>query len=387
MMNRKEQTLCDKERCTGCGACMNICPNGAISMKKDLYGFEHPFVDRVKCDNCLLCVKTCPEQNPPSFSAPIKVYAAYAMQDSIRRTSTSGGIARILSEYVMQSNGEVYAHSFSENFDLMCRKIASEKDLDRCAGSKYVQSSIVGSLKNLREDLAAGKKVLFIGTPCQVAAIENLVANYRNNLITVSFICGGVPSISFFKDYISNLKIYDDIEDIRFRNNNEYGLYGINNSEIVFYKERWKCEYLIGFDEHIIQRESCFRCQYAKTERIGDITIGDFWGIDSINNSARDISIGVSLCMITSEKGYGIIKELHENDLIWLEEHSLDQAIKCNPRLLSALERKNEVDLFRKLYISKGFVNTINKLYGNKYRIRRLKRLIKKYFNRVICHE
>ena len=370
--------LCASSKCTGCFACLNMCPKGAISVVSDKLGFLHPKISEAFCMKCGRCERTCPEKTPVNTHETDNVCAVYSTDKTIRESSTSGGLAQVLSRYALRKGWIVFSHAFSDDYSLTCRRITSEDQLERVNGTKYVQSYVGDAIKSIIEDLNKQREVLFIGTPCQVAGVENATKNNNRNLLTVSFVCGGVPSNQFFKDYISRLKI-EGAQDIHFRKNNQYGLYAIINGKTVQIEERWKSCYFIGFDEHIIQRDSCYSCRYASKERVGDITIGDFWGIENTDSHIDSIENGVSLCIPTTEKGKRVIENCHKEELLYMEPHTFDDAAKMNPRLLSPVYRKNQVDIFRKLYTKYGFGKAITKLYGKKYAIMRIKR----YFKRI----
>lgn len=369
--------LCESTKCTGCCACRNVCPRSAIEMKMDEFGFYHPSVDDALCIQCGLCEKACPELHPVEKRSAETVYAIYATNERVRASSTSGGLAQVLCGAALEMGWVVYSHAFTDQFELKCHRITSENQLKKANGTKYVQSFIGDAIKQLRKDLKEGKHVVFVGTPCQVAGVENAVKPLSANLLTVSFVCGGVPSNKFFLEHISNQRL-DELDNFHFRDNNQYGLYGFSGEQLALYEERWTSEYFIGFDEHVTQRKCCYSCRYASPNRVGDITIGDFWGIEATNTSIDCLEKGVSLCLITTQKGRQMIELCKKSDLIYMEEHVFAEATQKNPRLLSPVAWNEQAEKFRTQYLRVGFDKAIKKMYGPKYAVMRLKRMVKK---------
>lgn len=372
--------LCEKQYCTGCSACYNVCSVSAIKMKKDVYGFLYPEIDKQICVECGQCSKVCPILNSPKTAKNEVVYAACVEDEKLRLESTSGGVATLFAFQILKEGGIVYGAVFNEELVLEHRAIKQARKLTGFKGTKYVQSDVSESFKEIKEFLILGKKVLFVGAPCQVAGLINYLKSDFKNLVTVSFVCGGVPSIQFLHDEINNIYSDNDITNVHFRKNSEYGMRLEAKGKIVLSQKRWHSNFFRGFDEHIIQRESCYNCQYATKDRIGDITIGDFWGL---NNSTKfcieEKDKGVSLVIPSTEKGMRFFKQCN---CLYIEEHTLDEACKENPRLLSPVIKNDKVEKFRQAYLLNGFKSAVNKEVGTKYRIYIFKSYLKK--NKVL---
>lgn len=168
--------ICEREKCTGCFACYNVCPKGAINMVEDIYGYIYPIIDKNKCINCNLCKKVCPSLNKVVKTKPLKCYAVVAKDKKILSKSTSGGIATVLAKKIISENGVVYGAAYiDEKCTVAHIRIESVKDLTKLQGSKYVHSYILGTYKNVKEDLNKSRKVLFIGTPCQIAGLKSFL--------------------------------------------------------------------------------------------------------------------------------------------------------------------------------------------------------------------
>jgi len=368
--------ICDKNNCTGCSACYNVCCTKAITMQEDKYGFWYPHIDSKKCRNCGLCKKVCPSLNKPKAKIPIKIFASYAKDEKIHRSSTSGGVATIFAQKAILLKGVAYGAAFTDN--LILKHILVD-DLDKLLliqGTKYVQSKIENTYKEIKKLLTEKPIIVFIGTPCQISGLLNYLGENPDNLITINFVCGGVPSQKFLFDELHAIyPKFKDITNVKFRTNTIYGMWIKNNEKTIKYQERWKSSYFRGFDERLILRDSCYNCQYASHERVGDITIGDFWGLNS-GELLLNKDVGISLIMATTQKGLDYIDLC--KDLIVLEEHKFEEAIKENPRLNSSVLYSQSVDKFRRAYERKGFTSAVNSVVGIKYRIYLVKSVFKK---------
>lgn len=338
------EEICDKDVCMGCWACCNICSKNAISMIEDKFGFLHPQINHNLCIDCGACRTVCPNNTLPIFHIEMSTYAAVSKNDDIYKKSTSGGVATTLSTFIIEKGGVVYGAAFDNAFNLLHSRIDSVKELHKIQGTKYVQSSIGYSYKQIKNDLKS-KTVLFIGTPCQVAGLLNYIPNsLHKNLFTVSFICGGVPSNKFLKQ---NLNSYlKDAKNIKFRNGCDYGFWIEYTNNKIIHLQRFYNQYFRAFDNKISLRSSCYGCKFSRRERIGDITIGDFWGLSSGNLLDREKSgLGVSIILCSSEKGVSLIKNSSPNFII--EKHDISETFKFNPRLLSPVTKNDYVKKFR----------------------------------------
>ena len=369
------EKICEEEICTGCFSCFNVCPMVAITMREDDFGFMHPVINHHKCIDCGLCTKVCPMLNKPYGREALITYAAISKNEDIYQNSTSGGVATTLSQYVISKGGIVYGAAFDKSFNLVHSCIDNVNKLSALQGSKYVQSNIGYAFKHIKNDLLQ-RKVMFIGTPCQVAGLLNYIPNkLQENLITISFICGGVPSIKFLKQNLGNL--LDEAESLKFRNGVEYGFW-IKNTVDTIYIERYYNNYFRAFDNKISLRLACYNCQFACIKRVGDITIGDFWGIKEgrILNYMKD---GISIVICSTNKGEKIMEATQSN--FYLEKHNLNETLSMNPRLITPPNFSNRVRDFRKIYLkTKDFDKSVNSILWAKYEIYDIKKALKKIF-------
>lgn len=368
--------LCEKENCTGCFACYNICPKNAICMKEDEYGYIYPEIDKEKCINCHLCEKSCPALNSVEKSNSQKCYAAFSRDSKIRNNSSSGGIATVFSKKVLKSGGVVYGASFGKSCEVEHIRVADIKDLYKLQGSKYVHSYINETFKNVRADLNNGKQVLFIGTPCQIAGLKGFLNKKYDNLLLVDIICHGVPSQKYLKDEISSICDDLNVESIRFRNNNSYQISVIKDGKVISNTPIEKSPYLDAFIRTINLRENCYSCKYANKNRISDITIGDFWGLNIDSKFYKEKEEGVSVVIVSTDKGKDFLEECRDD--IELEERSYEEAIKGNSQLQAPARLTKKQLRFKKYYIKYG----LKKAYKKTTKYIRAKQKIKNIVKR-----
>lgn len=328
---KQEIILCSAKECTGCFSCEGTCPVHAISHTTDNEGFFYPTIDLNNCIGCHSCENHCPVLNPVEKYPLGKVYAGWSLSDDIRQKSSSGGIFTELASHFLSEGGVVVGAELDENGMVSHRAIYDKKELSRLRGSKYVQSDIRNELyQEIKEAIKANKKVLFTGTPCQVSAVKILFKDTAL-LYTVDIICHGVPSPALFKQFfIAVNEKYNGIERLNFRLLEKWGE-GINID-----KRKGRCienivlsgddtYYLEAFNKGLLNRACCYSCRYASTERVGDITLGDFWGIGSLKDFVYDTQKGCSIIIVNSDKGGQIIKDVKHN--LYLEEREIEETI------------------------------------------------------------
>ncbi|MDO5558704.1 MAG: Coenzyme F420 hydrogenase/dehydrogenase, beta subunit C-terminal domain [Oscillospiraceae bacterium] len=355
--------ICEKEKCTGCMSCVNICPRGCISMVSDNRNILHPSVDTDKCVNCQKCVGVCPANKPTEEIAnePLEAYAACEKDLSSRKTSSSGGIAASFYRKVQSMGGICYGAAFDSDLKLTVHSACNEEQISEFKGSKYTQAYIGGAYKEIRKNLQDCKQVIFIGTPCQVAGLKTFLGNNENDkLITVDLICHGVPSQHYLREHCDHIaktkKINkDDISKITFRGENDWflSLYD-KNSKLLYSCNRFEDTYFLGFLRGLFYRESCYSCKYACSKRVSDITIGDFWGLGESQVFDRaDRGKGVSAVLVNSEKG----KEFFSSvcDVLRYEQREVSEAVAGNAQLKHPAPRNEKYDQFYQSYETQGF--------------------------------
>ena len=348
-----EKYITDKYKCTGCMACLNICPNDAIEIIKSKDGFEYTKINKEKCIGCNLCKKVCPSNKyyKNEYNAP-EYYAAFNLEEKDRIKSSSGGMVSLIAKTTLKKKGVVYGVALEEKQAKNIR-IDNEKELYKIMGSKYVQSEIGHTLKNVKQDLDDQKQVLFTGTPCQIEGLRSYLNKDYNNLTCVSIICHGVPSPEIFKKYIEEKekKNSSKLKKINFRNKQ----LGWHNYNIEYEYDNGKKEvvpaskdiYMSGYLKDYFLRECCYNCQMKYGEKsTADIIIGDFWGIESTLPEIDDDK-GVSAIVINSAKGKDIFEELKAN--IKYEKVSLEDISNGNPMLVTSTRYTKNKDNFFKL--------------------------------------
>lgn len=324
----------DKKECYGCTACKHACPANCISMNPDEKGFYYPESDSAACNNCGVCVKICPfnkDGKKTSVHAP-SVYAVKHKDDKIRATSSSGGAFSAISDCILLNGGVVYGASFDADLKVCHVRCETPSERDSLKGSKYVQSFLGDVFLSVKNDLSRGIKVLFSGTPCQVAGLYAYMGRGNENLFTCDFVCHGVPSPKLFADHVKALakNSKSAITGIEFRNKiNGWGkfvfaiAYGAEKKISPFSED----PYCYIFLNNLSLRPACHNCQYATVGRESDITIGDFWGIEKSNPTFCD-SKGVSLVLLNTQAGRDLFSKIGGD--LYSEESSVMAAMQHN---------------------------------------------------------
>lgn len=368
--------ICPQEACTGCAACFNICSHQAISMKEGANGHLFPNIDDSKCVNCRLCVKTCPNNHTLEFHMPKAAYVATAMDSEEALTSTSAGIASVLARHIIEIGGVVYGSCGWDCKHIHHIRVASLSDVDKLKGSKYVQSAIENTFIFVKNDLDKGTKVLFIGTPCQVAGLYAFLHRKYDNLYTVDLICHGVPSQKILIDALHEYLPKTDLSGKRvaFRKKEKgkslYGLFLNNNDGKELYRSVFlDNEYILGFLYGLYYRESCYRCRYTHPERVSDITIGDYWDREK-RMTLKNSTNGLSMVIVNTSQGTGLVDNCAS--LIDKTIGDYQDFIKRNGQLHHPIKKNAFYEFFLSEYPQKGFLKAAqNSLKVDKKRLRK----------------
>ena len=350
-------TLANRDICTGCMACMNACAKGALTFIKDDEGFLQPSVNAGLCVECGLCERSCPEiqKQYHRHDGTLDVYAGWNKTD--RCVSSSGGAFSSIARYVIEKDGIVCGATLDEK--LVCKHIVVDDvdGLNKLRGSKYIQSSIGMVYKEVKNHLLANRYVLFTGTPCQVSGLKKYLGKDFEKLITIDLICHGVPSQAVFSSYIGKLKkrlgLANNVGvlNYEFRRRDGWGFAPSVTTTMNNVRHLYGVDslYMSAFDKAATFRKSCYTCHYAKTDRVGDFTIGDFWGLGKQGVPFKhDMTKGVSLLLINSDKGQTIMEQLGEDNFYVVR--SLEEAIARNHNLTKVSsyykDRKNVIQAF-----------------------------------------
>lgn len=318
-----KKTVCKKDMCTGCMACVDICPKSAIKVEDSLDAYN-AVIDEALCVNCNICHKICQNNQEIKTERPIAWYQGWAKSQALRAGSSSGGVAAVLSRVFIKKYGTVCSCTF-QNGEFKFVFANSADELDQFAGSKYVKSNPVGVYKKIKTKLKVGEKVLFIGLPCQIAAVKLYIGKeYEDELFTVDLICHGTPSPKLLEMFLNEHKYsLKTIENIQFRKKTVFHLY--ENFKGIE-PDRVQDSYTYAFLNCVDYTENCYDCKYAQLGRVSDITIGDSWGSKLETEEQQK---GVSLILCQTEKGKGL---LEETDLM-LCDVNLEESVSNNKQL------------------------------------------------------
>lgn len=323
-------------QCFGCSACSNICPTSSIRMEFKK-GFLYPIVDKTTCIKCKMCLQTCPainryEKVPHLF----KCFAARINDEFTIFKSTSGGIFSALSDFILKQKGYVCGAVYSPDYKSVFHMVSDKTDdRNKMRKSKYVQSDLKNCYKEISLLLMNGKTVLFTGTSCQVHALKLFLKVKKistDNLILLDIVCHGAPSPIVYKNYIDAIENkYGKILNFNFRDK-QYGWHSGAKTYIELENkrripEKIKNSYANNYFKNIITRPSCFSCPYTTIFRVGDLSIGDCWGIEKTKSKMND-ERGVSLLLVNNRKGELILNAIRSK--INLEEHLIYEFYQPN---------------------------------------------------------
>lgn len=344
--------LCSPEYCTGCAACAGACGNNAISFIENSEGFLYPHINYTKCVSCHLCEKTCPVLTPVETHSNGNCYAAWSLDQTIRTHSSSGGLFSEIALSVLMNNGIVIGACLDNSTGRVEHiAIDTPENLTKLQGSKYVQSTISAEvLKLVMRTLREGRQVLFTGTPCQIAGIISLTKN-SDNLVTMDIVCHGVPSPKWFQELHTSIKNrIKGFVNYNFRLLSEWCVYpnvdvkigkrirtkGLNGMETCY-----QDAFLKGY----LHRENCYKCKYANTKRVADITVADFWGIGTKRQITDEYKTGCSMLLINTTKGQRIFDAIKNR--IYTEPRNVNETIDAgNEQLKQPSLRPNERNSF-----------------------------------------
>lgn len=387
-------TTKQKDCCSGCRACEQICPQKCIEMYSDDEGFIYPNIIEEKCLNCGMCKTVCPINKDTTFGLNLEkpiVYAAWHKDSEVLKKSSSGGIFSALAKCVLDKNGIVFGCSLDENFVANHIWVDNESNLYKLRGSKYVQSNTGDTYTKVKHLLKEGKYVLYTGTPCQIAGLKSFLRHKYDKLITVDLICHGVPSPKVFLAYIEYLedKHKGKVIDFKFRDKSKNGwshtfLFKIyrNNRYLTRRSSGYLSSYYYAFLNNMLQRPICYQCPYTTTKREGDITLADFWGIEKINPKI-DASKGVSLVIINTKKGENVFKNSYKQ--IYKVISTLENAKSQNHNLEKPSSKPEIRDTIYKEIDNLGFEKVAKKYFTpNNFVVVKIKSLIPMKLKRKI---
>lgn len=314
----KSRILCQGDKCTGCMACVAMCPKNAITVYTNIENCKAE-IETQKCINCGLCERICPSISLRQQLYPIYWKQGWA-QDHVRDKSSSGGAAAEIIKTFINLGGYVASCMYSKGeFGF---KVTNNLEVASCfAGSKYVKSNPGNIYREINRLLKKGEKVLFVGLPCQSAAVLN-TCREQDNLYTIDLVCHGTPSPLLLKQYLEECGFeWDSVEHISFRDKNKFGL-SINGNALL--PKRIVDSYTRAFLKNVDYTENCYYCRYSTINRVSDITLGDAWGRLADNNPK-----GVSLVLCQTHKGIDLVQKAN----LYLQDVNLEKVIRANHQL------------------------------------------------------
>lgn len=371
--------ITDKAVCCGCNACVQRCPKQCIRMDEDEEGFFYPKVDHSFCIDCGFCEKVCPIQNINNAKEPLQILAAKNKNEEQRLNSSSGGVFILLAEYTIRQGGVVFGAKFNSDWEVEHCYAETIEELEPLMRSKYAQSNIGNAYKETEQFLKQGRQVLFVGTSCQIAGLKSFLRKDYCNLLTVDFICHGVPSPGIWRKYLeeikserseaagkntvlsSSLKSVPVITGINFREkqNGGYGWkkYGFvvrrkspvegDQNSVLLSDTFIGNTFMKGFLSNLYLRRSCYQCRFKNGASGSDITIADFWGIQNYHKDFDDDK-GASLIFVHTNVGKDIIAGLSlQMDMI---DSDIIEATAANPSYLRACPIPSKYSLFWMTY-------------------------------------
>ena len=350
-----------KNDCSGCGACRDICPVGAINLVADDEGFLYPRINTEECIKCGKCDRICPINNRRKEVVNrhrVIAYAAQTKDEYIRQNSSSGGIFTEIASYIINNGGVVFGAAFDETFKVIHIGVENIADLDRLRGSKYVQSEIGNTYVQAKTHLESGRMVLFTGTPCQIAGLYSYLGKNYDSLYTQDIICHGVPSPMVWKKYIEfrEKKAAAKLRRTFFRHKK----YGWKMFSVQF--EFTNCTeyiqilsedlYMRSFLRNLTLRPSCYSCAFKTKERSSDFTLADFWGVEKLYPEIDDDK-GTSLVILHSKRACEFFDKI--KGILKYQEVDVDEAIKYNSAMITSVPQNSDRADFLNLIRSRGF--------------------------------
>ncbi len=363
------KTVCEKDKCDGCMACLNVCSKHAIKVHDSMKAYN-AIIDENSCINCGACQRICQRrQSVAPLTKPIYWKEGWAEDETLRKESSSGGFAAAIEQAFIESGGIVCSCAFLHGeFSFV---FAETKEQTQCfKGSKYVKSNPKEVYPKISNYLKDGRNLLFVGLPCQVAAVKNYIGD-NEKLFTVDLICHGTPSSQILELFLNNYNCsLKQLRDISFRTKT---IFGLKQLQKRFTVPTVQDSYTIAFLHSLSYTENCYDCKYASLNRISDITLGDSWG----SNLSSDIQEkGVSLALCQTEKG----QKLLEQSNLYLLDVSLEQAVNNNHQLRHpSIKPKQRDYFFKQIERGKNFNWTIFRCYPKRYIKNIIKTIIYKY--------
>lgn len=363
--------ICRENECTGCNACVNVCPKNAIATKKVLSGSFFMEIDEQKCINCGKCEKVCPNNAEPQYHYPLQAYAGWATSSAVQVHAASGGAASSFYRYAVKNQIKFAGVQMNKEFEAHFKLGENKEDIIAFRNSKYTFSFMDDIYIKIEQFLKEKQRVLFIGLPCQVAAITNYVAKLteKDNLITVDIVCHGTPPANYLQEHIRAVakkkrSAYDMcyFRDPLYETDKfVFSLYKDNKKNPDYHKRVNSDDlFQIGYHKSYIYRENCYNCKFAKRQRVGDLTISDYWG-EPLDKNAKQLSN----ILVNTEKGKVFLEKVKEDGLLTLYERDLEEPFRLDKQLNHPSVKTKEREKFISEYINcQDYEKAAYKIFG-----------------------
>ena len=322
------------EKCIGCQACVDFCVKQAILFRYNEWGEGRAVVDQSRCINCGLCDSLCPNINIKFNKAQTTVFAA--VSNNNHHTGSSGGVFFELASCFINEGGVVFGAAFNDDLKLVHQKCTTISELAKICKSKYLHSDMTGIYNQISECLRLGKKVMFVGTPCQVSAVKNTFSmRFKDQLLLIDFLCHGTGTQKIFDLCIHNEeeKQKGKITDFSFRAKTRKAEHSFQYTVTSETEKRiisgfsFEFPYYYSYLKYTIFSDSCYECKYPRSERVGDITLGDFWGIQNYNKKLHDQN-GVSMLSVNTKLGKQYFEKVRVKCVAY--EYPIENALEKN---------------------------------------------------------
>lgn len=384
----------DKRTCFGCGACADICGHKALTLVPDEEGFLYPELDEGACIQCGLCEEVCPYGKERLLhSGRQRAFAMQLLDPVLLSSSSSGGAFMAFAQTVLDMGGCVSGCTFNDSFEAAHMMTSCKKELETMQGSKYVQSDTRGNYLEVKRKLESGTPVLFSGTPCQVAGLRSFLIKDFEKLYTVDLICHGVPSPMLLDSYLGDAReSKGEITSFRFRDKRRNGwcsqgsMHWLEGArERVASTTPFNDSYYYYYLANAVSREPCYSCPFSRPERVGDVTIGDYWNYGEIESQIASEK-GVSAIIANTKKGEWLVDAIGGTSLI--ERSSVEHVVAGNGNLSAPCERPCLRDAIYQEIREKGYA-AIAKKYCHYQRIRpfvkkHIPKKLKKALRRIV---
>ena len=353
----------DPNMCTGCTACASICPKQCITMKENNEGFLYPEKELYKCIDCGICNKVCPINRPLEIAHDLpQTFVVRTKNRCFLEKCTSGGVFTTLAYEFVRNGGVAYGAIYDDDFNVVHSRVDNIEHIENLAGSKYIQSFLGDTFKSVKKDLSGKQKVLFCGTPCQVAGVKAFLQKNYDNLYCVDLVCHGVPSPKIWRAYLKLIQEKNGkLSYVNFRS--KYYGYHVSvmeerfpNNKIVVGSARTNLMSKIFF-KNIADRKSCYDCQFKTINRCSDITIYDSWHASELVHGLKDDDKGYTNVIIQSTKGKMVFDKYIKKSMETYPVDTIEAIKKDGIMITNSVKEDLNREAFYQCFNGKG-INT-----------------------------